>query len=66
MRELVERLVRDRRLDAADMGKLLKSATQDSTLLELLRDNAVRIARQQFGLGIYIRGLIELSIISWL
>ena len=61
MRELVERLVRDRRLDAADMGKLLKSATQDSTLLELLRDNAVRIARQQFGLGIYIRGLIELS-----
>ena len=61
MRELVERLVRERRLDASDMGELLKSATQDSTLLQLLRDNAVRIAHKQFGLGIYIRGLIELS-----
>ena len=61
MKRLVERLVRDKRLDASDMGELLKSATQDLNVLQQLRDNAVRIARQQFGLGIYIRGLIELS-----
>ena len=61
MRRLVERLIRDKRLDASDMGELLKSATQDLNVLQLLRDNAVRTARQQFGLGIYIRGLIELS-----
>ena len=61
MRRLVERLIRDKRLDASDMGELLKSATQDLNVLQLLRDYAVRTARQQFGLGIYIRGLIELS-----
>ena len=58
---LVERLVNGERLNASEMGQLLKSAAQDLTMLQFLRDNAVRTARQQFGLGIYIRGLIELS-----
>ena len=40
---------------------LLSVCAKDDYMLQLLRDNAVRTAREQFGLGIYIRGLIELS-----
>lgn len=61
MKDLVEQLVKGDRLNASDLGQLLRCAAQDSAVLQLLRDNAVRTARQQFGLGIYIRGLIELS-----
>ena len=61
MRELVERLVASQRLDHKSLSALLEQCTMDKALLQLLRDNAVRTARQQFGLGIYIRGLIELS-----
>ena len=57
----VERLVKGDRLNASEMGQLLSSAVQDPTILQLLRENAVRTARQQFGLGRYIRGRIELS-----
>ena len=58
---MIERLASDHRLNASQMGELLRSATQDLNVLQLLRDNAVRTAREQFGLGIYIRGLVELS-----
>ena len=61
MKELVERLVKGDRLNASELGQLLRCAAQDLAVLQLLRDNAVRTARQQFGLGTYIRGLIELS-----
>ena len=61
MKGLVESLVQGTRLSAHNLGELLQSAAQDPTMLQLLRDYAVRTARQQFGLGIYIRGLIELS-----
>lgn len=61
MRELVELLASGKELDATDLGQLLRSAATDQNVLNLLRQNAVRTARKQFGLGIYIRGLIELS-----
>ena len=61
MRELVEPLASGKELDATDLGQLLRSAATDQNVLNLLRQNAVRTAREQFGLGIYIRGLIELS-----
>ena len=61
MRELVEPLASGKELDATDLGQLLRSAATDQNVLNLLRQNAVRTARKQFGLGIYIRGLIELS-----
>ena len=61
MKELIERLAQGNILNATDFGQLLKSAATDQNVLQLLRDNAVRTARAQFGLGIYIRGLIELS-----
>lgn len=51
----------ERKLNAAQLRSLLEAAATDNNVLSLLRDYAVRTARQQFGLGIYIRGLIELS-----
>ena len=61
MRELVEQLAYNRRLDNASLKALLNGCVTDVHLLQLLRDYAVRTAREQFGLGVYIRGLIELS-----
>lgn len=61
MRELVEHLARCHKLDATALGQLLRCAVAEDDVLQLLRDTAVRTARQQFGLGVYIRGLIELS-----
>ena len=61
MRDLVEQLASNHRLDNASLSRLLAGCVADDALLQLLRDYAVRTAREQFGLGIYIRGLIELS-----
>ena len=61
MRDLVEQLASNNRLDNASLGRLLAGCVADDALLQLLRDYAVRTAREQFGLGIYIRGLIEVS-----
>ena len=43
------------------MEQLLEHAAHDTDMLNYLRNMAVRTARKQFGLGVYIRGLIELS-----
>ena len=61
MRELVEHLVANRRLDNESLRALLTECATNANVLQLLRDCAVRTAREQFGLGIYIRGLIEVS-----
>ena len=61
MRELVEQLASNHRLDNASLRRLLAGCVADDALLQHLRDYAVRTAREQFRLGIYIRGLIELS-----
>ena len=61
MKELIEQLERHHTLDASALEQLLEHATQDSDTLHYLRTTAVRTARKQFGLGIYVRGLIELS-----
>ena len=61
MKELIERLTQGDKLNATELGQLLKSAATDLSVLQLLRENAVRTACAQFGLGICIRGLIELS-----
>ena len=61
MRELVEHLVANRRLDNESLRALLTECATNANVLQLLRDCAVRTAREQFGLGIYIRCLIEVS-----
>lgn len=61
MKGVIDRLASDHRLDADTMAQLLHHAVLDPTTLQHLRAAAVRTAREQFGLGIYIRGLIEIS-----
>ena len=61
MKRLVEQLASHHTLDASAMEQLLECAVHDADTLQYLRDTAVRTAQEQFGLGIYIRGLIELS-----
>ena len=61
MKELIDQLASHHTLDASALEQLLEHAAQDSDTLYYLRTTAVRTARKQFGLGIYVRGLIELS-----
>ena len=61
MKELVKQLASHHTLEASAMEQLLECAAHDTDTLQYLRDTAVRTAQKQFGLGIYIRGLIELS-----
>ena len=61
MKRRVEQLASHHTLDASAMKQLLESAAHDIDLLQYLRNTAVRTAQEQFGRGIYIRGLIELS-----
>ena len=61
MKELIEQLASSHTLDATSLELLLEHVAHDAHSLQYLRDLAVRTAREQFGLGIYIRGLIELS-----
>ena len=61
MKELVKQLASEHTLDASAMKQLLKCVIHDADMLQYLRDTAVRAAHEQFGRGIYIRGLIELS-----
>ena len=61
MREFVEQLASHHTLGASAMEQLLQHAAHDADTLNYLRDKAVRTAQKQFGRGVYIRGLIELS-----
>ncbi len=61
MKELVKQLASKHTLDAPAMKQLLKCVAHDADTLQDLREMAVRTAHKQFGRGIYVRGLIELS-----
>ena len=61
MRELIEQLASHHTLDTSALEQLLAKAAHDTDTLHHLRHTAVRIVQEQFGRGIYIRGLIELS-----
>ena len=61
MEGLVDRLAIHHTLDASSLENLLECAVHDTNLLQHLRNTAVRTAQEQFGRGVYIRGLIELS-----
>lgn len=61
MKGVIDHLASTHTLDAETMELLLYHAVHDPATLQHLRATAVRTSREQFGLGIYIRGLIELS-----
>lgn len=56
---LVESLVREHRLSKRDLVSLLASC--DKPAFDVLRAEAARIARERFGFGVFLRGLIEVS-----
>ena len=58
---MIEQLASHHTLDASAMEQLLEQAAHDAYTLNELRNKAIRTAQEQFGCGIYIRGLIELS-----
>lgn len=59
MRDLVHRLVGERTLKRDEFRALITSC--DSQTLEYIRKESVRTAVEQFGHGIFVRGLIEIS-----
>ena len=59
MKSLVKRLTDNRQLTADEYRVLLSDDSAET--LNLLRDNASSVARRQFGQGIFVRGLIEIS-----
>ena len=56
---IIERLTQEHRASKRDLISLLSSC--DSPTLDYLRQEAARIARKQFGFGVFLRGLIEIS-----
>lgn len=60
MIDLIERLSCEHRLDAQGYFNLITACDNDD-IFNLLRDKATQTARKQFGFGIFIRGLIEIS-----
>ena len=58
---MIEQLASHHTLDASAMEQLLEQAAHNADTLNELRNKAIRTAQEQFGCGIYIRGLIELS-----
>lgn len=59
MKELVDRLRRDRALPSEELYRLLTD--NDPNTREYLRRNAQEVALGHFGRGVYVRGLIEIS-----
>ncbi len=59
MRRIAESLVHEHRLGAEEYRTLLSDC--DSSTFDYLRQEANRTARKQFGCGIFVRGLIEIS-----
>lgn len=60
MIDLIEQLSCEHRLDAQGYFNLITACDNDD-IFNLLRDKATQTARKQFGFGIFIRGLIEIS-----
>ena len=59
MMHLAQRLVCERTLHAEQFRALIELC--DDLTLDYLRQEAVRTAQKRFGLGIFVRGLIEIS-----
>ena len=59
MMQLAQRLVCERTLHAEQFRALIELC--DDHTLDYLRQEAVRTAQKRFGLGIFVRGLIEIS-----
>lgn len=60
MIKLIKQLASEHAIEAEGLRRLLAACGDDNTF-DQLRDIAAQIAREQFGFGIFTRGLIEIS-----
>lgn len=61
MKQLINQLACEQHLDNNNLSQLIETCCHNDNLFNHLRNKAAQIAREQFGCGIYIRGLIEIS-----
>ena len=61
MIDLINRLACEQHLDNNNLSQLIEACCHHDNLFNHLRNKATQIAQEQFGFGIYTRGLIEIS-----
>lgn len=61
MIDLINRLACEQHLDNNNLTQLIEACCHHDNLFNHLRNKAAQIAQEQFGFGIYTRGLIEIS-----
>ncbi len=58
---MIEKLFATQHLEVEEFYQLISTCLKCDNSFNLLRDKAAQIAREQFGFGIYMRGLVEIS-----
>ena len=58
---MIEKLFATQHLEVEEFYQLITTCLKCDNSFNLLRDKAAQIAREQFGFGIYMRGLVEIS-----
>ena len=61
MIDLINQLACEQHLDNNNLTQLIEACCHHDNLFNQLRNKATQIAQEQFGFGIYTRGLIEIS-----
>ena len=61
MIDLINRLACEQHLDNNNLTQLIEACCHHDNLFNHLRNKATQVAREQFGLGVYMRGLVEIS-----
>ncbi len=61
MIHLAEKLFATQRLEVEEFHKLITTCLKCDDSFNQLKDKATQIARRQFGFGVYMRGLVEIS-----
>lgn len=61
MNQLIEKLSTLRCLEIKEFEQLISACVKCDDSFNQLRDKATQVAREQFGCGVYMRGLVEIS-----
>ena len=61
MNQLIEKLSTLRCLEIMEFEQLISACVKCDDSFNQLRDHATQVAREQFGCGVYMRGLVEIS-----
>ena len=61
MTNLIEKLFATQHLEVEEFHQLITSCLKSDDSFNQLRDKATQVAREQFGVGVYMRGLVEIS-----